>query len=91
MRRGRLPPSASLKRFTELQERHTMTPASESGIKSEHSEGERTPVSLAQTTNAEHMRSATTASISVRNRRFGNEFGFGFFFSIRSSFSGETA
>jgi hypothetical protein len=39
--------------FAELQERHAMTQTSEPGIKSEHSEGERTRGNGAQTTNTE--------------------------------------
>jgi hypothetical protein len=39
--------------FAELQERHAITQTSEAGIKREHSEGERTRGSGAQTTNTE--------------------------------------
>jgi hypothetical protein len=39
--------------FAELQERHAMTQTSEPGIKSEHSEGERTRENGAQATNTE--------------------------------------
>src|ERR1700694_5318634 len=49
--------------FAELQERHAVTQTSEPGIKSEHSEGERTRGNGRRLPIPRAMRSATTASM----------------------------